>query len=84
MQDKNPVRGLNNIFLALEVSTDTKTIASIVRTVERLRNMLHMSHTVLFPNGNGGPWNCTRYRLSTKCQLQNVDELSKSVDTFFL
>ena len=28
---------------------------------------------VLFLSGNGGPWNCARYRLSTKGQyLQNM------------
>ena len=35
--------------------------------------MLHLSQMVLFLSGNGGPWNCARYRLSTKSQyLQNM------------
>ena len=35
--------------------------------------MLHLSQMVLFLSGNGGPWNCARYRLSTKGQyLQNM------------
>ena len=35
--------------------------------------MLHLSQMVLFLSGNGGTWNCARYRLSTKGQyLQNI------------
>ena len=35
--------------------------------------MLHLSQMVLFLSGNGGSWNCARYRLSTKGQyLQNM------------
>ena len=35
--------------------------------------MLHLSQMVQFLSGNGGPWNCARYRLSTKGQyLQNM------------
>ena len=72
LQDNNPVRGLNHIFCT-EINTDTKTIASIVKTVQRFINMLHLSQMVLFLSGNGGPWNCARYRLSTKGQyLQNM------------
>ena len=34
--------------------------------------MLHLSQMVLFLSVNGGPCNCSRYRLSTKGQLQNM------------
>ena len=34
--------------------------------------MLHLSQMVLFLSVNGGLWNCARYRLSTKGQLQNM------------
>ena len=60
-------------YFVLEVNTGTKTIASIVKTVQRFINVLHLSQTVLFLSGNGGSWNCARYRLSIKGQyLQNT------------
>ena len=35
--------------------------------------MLHLSQMGLFLSGNGGPWNCAIYTLSTKGQyLQNI------------
>ena len=61
--------GPKSYSFALKVSTDTKTITSIVKTVQRFRNMLHLSQMVLFLILNSGPWNCARYILSIKDQL---------------
>ena len=63
------------MYFAFEIITDTKTnFASIVKTVQRFRNMLHLSQIALFlsVNEQRWSWNCSRYRLSTKGQLQNM------------
>ena len=87
LQDKNPVRGLNHYIFALEVSTDTKTITSIVKTVQRFRNLLHLSQMVLFLSVNGQRWSVELFKIQIVHQgsvAEYVDELSKSVNTLFL
>ena len=76
-------KGPKSYIFALEVSTDTKTIASIVKTVQRFRNMLLLNQMVLFLSANGQRWSVKLLKIQIVHQgpvAEYVDELSKSVN----